>query len=173
MVSEIVGALGMIKKGTDKHNKKVPDKLNSLITRWFQFKSSEPNNSFNNSLKGHERKKWFGISYNPKKVLFTNPSARAGYDTRSIFKRSLTGLNSEEGKSGEFPECSISLIPSISRSLFLIIQVILCLASSSCKRPLLSVKKCRLVLPRNCLDYKFTSMLRLSGTNSFWITYLT
>ena len=30
-----------------------------------------------------------------QKVLFTNPSARAGYDTRSIFKRSLTGLNSE------------------------------------------------------------------------------
>ena len=30
-----------------------------------------------------------------RKVLFTNPSARAGYDTRSIFKRSLTGLNSE------------------------------------------------------------------------------
>ena len=29
------------------------------------------------------------------KVLFTNPSARAGYDTRSVFKRSLTGLNSE------------------------------------------------------------------------------
>ena len=28
-------------------------------------------------------------------VLFTNPSAWAGYDTRSIFKRSLTGLNSE------------------------------------------------------------------------------
>ena len=28
-------------------------------------------------------------------VLFTNPSARARYDTRSIFKRSLTGLNSE------------------------------------------------------------------------------
>ena len=28
-------------------------------------------------------------------VLFTNPSARVGYDTRSIFKRSLTGLNSE------------------------------------------------------------------------------
>ena len=26
---------------------------------------------------------------------FTNPSARAGYDTRSIFKRSLKGLNSE------------------------------------------------------------------------------
>ena len=28
-------------------------------------------------------------------ILFTNPSARAGYDTRSIFKRSFTGLNSE------------------------------------------------------------------------------
>ena len=25
-------------------------------------------------------------------VLFTNPSARAGYDTESIFKRSLTGF---------------------------------------------------------------------------------
>ena len=25
-------------------------------------------------------------------VLFTNPSAQAGYDTRSIFKRSLTGF---------------------------------------------------------------------------------
>ena len=28
-------------------------------------------------------------------ILFTNHSTRAGYDTRSIFKRSLTGLNSE------------------------------------------------------------------------------
>ena len=28
-------------------------------------------------------------------TIFTNPSARAGYDTRSIFKRSLTGLNLE------------------------------------------------------------------------------
>ena len=28
-------------------------------------------------------------------IIFTNPSASAGYDTRSIFKRSLTGLNSE------------------------------------------------------------------------------
>ena len=27
-----------------------------------------------------------------EKVLFTNPSVRAGYDTRSIFKRSLTGF---------------------------------------------------------------------------------
>ena len=41
----------------------------------------------------------FGRKTDPErftfKVLFTNPSARAGYDTRSIFKRSLTGLNSE------------------------------------------------------------------------------
>ena len=29
------------------------------------------------------------------KYIFTNPSARAGYDTKSIFKQSLTGLNSE------------------------------------------------------------------------------
>ena len=29
---------------------------------------------------------WLGF------ILFTNPSARAGYDTRSIFKRSLTGF---------------------------------------------------------------------------------
>ena len=28
-------------------------------------------------------------------IIFTNPSAQAGYNTRSIFKRSLTGLNSE------------------------------------------------------------------------------
>ena len=28
-------------------------------------------------------------------IIFTNPFARAGYDTRSIFKWSLTGLNSE------------------------------------------------------------------------------
>ena len=33
--------------------------------------------------------RWLGM------ILFTNPSARAGYDTRSIFKRSLTSLNSE------------------------------------------------------------------------------
>ena len=28
-------------------------------------------------------------------TYFTNTSARVGYDTRSIFKRSLTGLNAE------------------------------------------------------------------------------
>ena len=35
-----------------------------------------------------------------------NPSARAGYDTRSIFKRSLTGLNSE---------CSFSLTSCLTK----------------------------------------------------------
>ena len=39
--------------------------------------------------KQHNFKSTFLWSYLP------NPSARAGYDTRSIFKRSLTGLNSE------------------------------------------------------------------------------
>ena len=34
-------------------------------------------------------------NHETKITLFTNPSAQAGYDTRSIFKRSLTGLNSE------------------------------------------------------------------------------
>ena len=28
-------------------------------------------------------------------IIFTNPTVLAGYDTRSIFKQSLTGLNSE------------------------------------------------------------------------------
>ena len=31
----------------------------------------------------------------PVFIIFTNPSDRAGYDTGSIFKRSLTSLNSE------------------------------------------------------------------------------
>ena len=40
------------------------------------------------------------IAFNLKSQIrkypyLTNPSARAGYDTRSIFKRSLTGLNAE------------------------------------------------------------------------------
>ena len=40
---------------------------------------------------------WKRFSNHPLSLLiiFTNPSARAGYDTRSIFKRNLTGLNSE------------------------------------------------------------------------------
>ena len=59
------------------------------------------------NMKGSKRKKYrqkMSILFNEiciyerligQGVLFTNPSARAGYDTRSIFKRSLTGLNSE------------------------------------------------------------------------------
>ena len=35
------------------------------------------------------------LSLKNKISIFTNTSARAGYDTRSIFNRSLTGLNSE------------------------------------------------------------------------------
>ena len=37
----------------------------------------------------------FGLVWFPCLILFTNPSTRAGYDTRSNFKRSLTGLNLE------------------------------------------------------------------------------
>ena len=51
-------------------------------------------------------KGWYAIKYNQTinswpltipffLIIFTNPSAWAGYNTRSIFKRSLTGLNSE------------------------------------------------------------------------------
>ena len=35
------------------------------------------------------------ISPNVNVILFTNPSAMARYDTRSVLKWSLTGLNSE------------------------------------------------------------------------------
>ena len=38
---------------------------------------------------------WWWYSTIQPITIFTNPSAQAGYDTRSIFKRSLTGLNSE------------------------------------------------------------------------------
>ena len=45
---------------------------------------------------GHESDELhWAIRYSVCMILFTNPSARSGYDTRSIFKRSLTGLNSE------------------------------------------------------------------------------
>ena len=39
---------------------------------------------------------WLGVVAPDRALsIFTNLSARAGYDTRSIFKRSFTGLNSE------------------------------------------------------------------------------
>ena len=43
-------------------------------------------------LAGEVKKIW---SMKVTIIIFTNPSARARYDTRSIFKRILTGLNSE------------------------------------------------------------------------------
>ena len=47
-----------------------------------------------------KRQKWNGairiLISNMYIIIFTNPSAWAGYDTRSIFKRSLTGLNSKQ-----------------------------------------------------------------------------
>ena len=36
-----------------------------------------------------------GKYFKTNSYIFTNPSARTGYDIRSIFKWSLTGLNSE------------------------------------------------------------------------------
>ena len=41
-------------------------------------------------------------------ILFTKPSARAGYDTRSIFKRNLIGLNSETSCLTKAEEPSLS-----------------------------------------------------------------
>ena len=38
---------------------------------------------------------WLSYLWKTFVILLTNPSVRAGYDTRSIFKRSLTGFNSE------------------------------------------------------------------------------
>ena len=38
---------------------------------------------------------WWHFGEHTGLIIFTNPSARAGYDTRSIFKWTLTGLNSE------------------------------------------------------------------------------
>ena len=43
-------------------------------------------------------------------IIFTNPSARAGYDTRSIFKQGLTGLNSEFSFSLTTAVCMIYII---------------------------------------------------------------
>ena len=54
--------------------------------------------------------------------IFTNPSARAGYDTRSIFKRSLTGLNSVF-----LLDCSYL---SIYLSIYLFISILMDLYSS-------------------------------------------
>ena len=55
------------------------------------------------SKKRNDKESLFNVETNRKKfrnnrsffIIFTNPSARAGSDTRSIFKRGLTGLNSD------------------------------------------------------------------------------
>ena len=56
---------------------------------WFQVFLSNTNN-FHTVV-------WFQVfQSNPDNLSYLpNPSARAVYDTRSIFKRSLIGLNSE------------------------------------------------------------------------------
>ena len=43
----------------------------------------------------YDRPIYHGSEYIAAYPYLLNPSARVGYDTRSIFKRSLTGLNSE------------------------------------------------------------------------------
>ena len=53
------------------------------------------NGSYERKSRGRKLADEMGQGKKIPMVLFTNPSARAGYDTRSIFKRSLTGLNSE------------------------------------------------------------------------------
>ena len=68
-----------------------PKHIAKLTKEWFE------NNSFSTLNWSRKSPDLNPIenSWNTLKVLFTNPSARAGYDTRSIFKRSLTGFNSE------------------------------------------------------------------------------
>ena len=61
--------------------------MDLVFNGWYAMKPNQPIGEFIPSPGG----------INPKVsvILFTNPSTRAGYDTRSIFKRSLTGFNSE------------------------------------------------------------------------------
>ena len=46
-------------------------------------------------------------------AVFTNTSARAGYDTSSILKRSLTGLNTEFSLSYTIPRLKSLVYPTI------------------------------------------------------------
>ena len=90
--------------------KKKPQRVEKL--KFFKLSSAAFSNFLKDQLilyashlevdieKDHVKKKTGTNLFSPQlqvniEVLFTNPSARAGYDTRSIFKRSLTGLNSE------------------------------------------------------------------------------
>ena len=66
------------------------------LRRWKRLWRRSLTRSHKRTSMGPCRSCWKGTTnvLQPE-VLFTNPSARAGYDTRSIFKQSLTGLNSE------------------------------------------------------------------------------
>ena len=60
-----------------------------------EFATTWPNVSWRYVLTTEDTATSGATSSQVEVILFINPSARAGYDTRSIFKRSLTGLNSE------------------------------------------------------------------------------
>ena len=61
------------------------------MTEWLTESTQEALFQFSNKYVHN----LFQIMFDNQGSLFINPSARAGYDTMSIFKRSLTGLNSE------------------------------------------------------------------------------
>ena len=75
----------------------IVEEINDVFNLFYEWLETEAElYSLNES---HEKKIALDI-YTPnwlkaRLIIFTNPSARAGYDTSSIFKRSLTGLNSE------------------------------------------------------------------------------
>ena len=70
------------------------------MVRSLDWRLSQPgfDLSYGKILSSHTDEFWENetdLSVDDYIYIFTNPSAPAGYDTRSIFKRSLTGLNSE------------------------------------------------------------------------------
>ena len=65
----------------------------NYMTKKQNTKKKQLNNLFcNTATKKRDKKQVWVLTIF---IIFTNPSARTGYVTRSIFKRSLTGLNSE------------------------------------------------------------------------------
>ena len=65
---------------------------------------------------------WFGIESNNSchwllLTIFTNPSARVGFDTRSIFEQNLTGLNSEFSFTKELPSPGVAFTKAEGPSL--------------------------------------------------------
>ena len=57
---------------------------------WLYATEHKKDQVFGNIFRGT-----FSDSFRQNLSIFTNTSVRAGYDTKSIFKRSFTGLNSE------------------------------------------------------------------------------